>query len=141
MYSNPRYANEEDQGILLEQADGVDLYVDTGELYDQAVAGDFGPVLPFEPPAPPTVEELRHTMPTLTPRQLRLMLLQIDMSEDDVRAKIDAIEDPVAKQAATIEWEWATSYRRLHPLVQSIATDLGFPDEQLDDLWMYASTI
>jgi len=57
MFTNPRYANEVN-GILLEQLDGVDLYVDAGEIYDAAKAGAYGPVAPYIPPPPPTNEQV-----------------------------------------------------------------------------------
>ena len=54
---NPRYANEQD-GILLEQPDGVDLYIDKGPLYEQAKSGEFGVVAPYAPPPEPSPEEV-----------------------------------------------------------------------------------
>lgn len=57
MFTNPRYANEVD-GILLEQLDGIDLYVDSGEIYEAAKAGAYGPVAAYVPPPPPTDEEV-----------------------------------------------------------------------------------
>lgn len=57
MMKNPRYANEQD-GILLEQPDGVDLYIDKGPLYEQAKSGEFGVVAPYAPPPEPTPEEI-----------------------------------------------------------------------------------
>jgi hypothetical protein len=59
MYSNPRYINEIN-GILLDQADWPDtpLYVDSGEIYEDAKSGKYGPVAPYLPPPPPTDEEI-----------------------------------------------------------------------------------
>lgn len=47
MFTNPRYANEVG-GILLdyETSEGS-LYLDSGDLYDRAVSGEFGEVSPF----------------------------------------------------------------------------------------------
>ena len=52
MMKNPRFVNEAG-GILMDyDDDGLpSLYIDTGELYSRALAGEFGPVAPYEPPA------------------------------------------------------------------------------------------
>jgi hypothetical protein len=53
---NPKYVNDVG-GILVEQDDGVMLYLDSGELYEQAKKGKFGTVAPYvAPPAPNEVE-------------------------------------------------------------------------------------
>ena len=57
MFINPRYANEVG-GILLGQIDGIDLYVDSGEIYEAAKAGAFGPVTAYIPPPPPSDKEV-----------------------------------------------------------------------------------
>lgn len=44
---NPRYANS-DGGILIEQDDGVDLYVSSGPLYERIQGGEFGEIADFE---------------------------------------------------------------------------------------------
>ena len=56
---NPRYANPQG-GILLDyDEDGMpSLYVGSGDLYEQAKSGAFGPVAPYLPPPPPTNQEL-----------------------------------------------------------------------------------
>ena len=46
---NPRYSNP-NGGILIEKDSGVDLYIDSGELYQLVLAGEFGPVAAWEPP-------------------------------------------------------------------------------------------
>lgn len=49
--TNPRIVNEAN-GLMLDGPDGVALYLDAGELYDEAMRGAFGPVAPFVPPPP-----------------------------------------------------------------------------------------
>jgi hypothetical protein len=80
-------------------------------------------------------------LPVLTPRQLRLMLLQIGMDEAEITASIEAIEDAGARAAALIEWNWATRYERDHPLVAQLAAALEFEPAELDALWSYASQL
>jgi hypothetical protein len=54
---NPKYVNDVG-GILLEQNDSVMLYLDSGELYEQAKKGKFGTVEPYVAPHEPTEAEL-----------------------------------------------------------------------------------
>jgi hypothetical protein len=77
--------------------------------------------------------------PALTPRQLRLMLLQIGMTEGAITTSIEAMPDPAARVAALIEWNWATRYERDHPLVGQLAAALDFEPAELDALWGYAA--
>jgi len=46
--SNPRFANDQG-GILIEQDNGVCLYVDSGELYDAILSGEYGPIADYQP--------------------------------------------------------------------------------------------
>ena len=89
--------------------------------------------LPYVAPSP--------TFPPLSPRQLRLMILQIGLTDADVEAQIAAIPDPTERAAASIEWQWATRYDRTHPLVATLATALEFTDAELDALWAYAADL
>lgn len=79
--------------------------------------------------------------PALTPRQLRLMMLQIGVSEQDVADHIAGIEDPEERAAAQIEWAWASVYRRDHPLVALLADAMEFNASELNDLWNYAAEL
>lgn len=56
---NPRFANAQG-GIRLDydEPGQPSLYVDSGPLYDRAIAGEFGPVGPIEPRPGPTDEEI-----------------------------------------------------------------------------------
>ena len=53
-YKNPKYT--EDGGIIVEQDDGIGLYVFEGDIYQKAKQGAFGPVAEFVPYVP-TQEE------------------------------------------------------------------------------------
>ena len=79
-----------------------------------------------------TAEELRSSMPTITARQLRLALLP---RLDDVESLIEASGD----RALQIEWEYATTFERLHPAIVSIGDALGMTPEEIDALWLDAA--
>ncbi len=87
----------------------------------------------------PPVEPVVPILPTLTRRQLRLGLLSIGLTNDDIEAHIATIEDPIERAAAVIEWQDASTYERDHPVLVEVATALGLPPEQVDALWLWAS--
>jgi hypothetical protein len=68
---------------------------------------------------------------TLTARQARLWLLSAGLDGAAVRAQIDAMPEAGQREAAAIEWEYATEIRSDHPLVLSIASGLGLGESQL----------
>jgi hypothetical protein len=77
--------------------------------------------------------------PALTRRQLRLGLLSIGLTNDDIETHIASIEEPSERAAALIEWQDASSYERDHPVLVDVATALGLPPEQVDALWLWAA--
>ncbi len=86
---------------------------------------------------PPTPEELREQMPSLTARQFRLGLLRSGRSLSQVETAIAAIADPTEREMAQVEWEYAAEFNRTHPLVVSLSVTLGFSTpEEVDALWL-----
>lgn len=81
------------------------------------------------------------TLPTPIPqvvsaRQARLALLQNDL--------LATVEQAIASSnnaAIQIEWEYATELRRDNQLVASIGYSLNMTDEQIDQLFLLASTL
>lgn len=102
------------------------------EIWTKANDGEYGEIEDF---VPPTIEEIRTSMPPLTPRQLRLALLSIDVTEAEVDASLAG--DP----AGMIDWKYATSYLRTYPLLESLGAGFGLTPTQIDDLWTYALTL
>ncbi|ERP98270.1 hypothetical protein Q669_24055 [Labrenzia sp. C1B10] len=90
---------------------------------------------------PPTPGEVRASMPTVTARQLRHGLLNVNMDEADVEALIAAMPDEEERKRASIDWRTANEYERLHPLVVQISASLGLTPELVDSLWDYYRTI
>lgn len=69
-------------------------------------------------------------------RQARLALLQIGKLAD-VATAINALPSP-AKEAAQIEWEYATEVRRDSALMQQLAAAIGLTKADLDALFTQA---
>ena len=87
------------------------------------------------PPSPPPV-------PVITARQLRLALLRLGLTGAQVEAQIAAMPGTDAdREAAMIEWEYATSYQRDHQLVVALGAALGLTGAQIDVDWREAATL
>ncbi|MCR5939344.1 hypothetical protein FG152_00660 [Ochrobactrum sp. XJ1] len=110
-----------------------DEAVEQGWLYENET---------FSPPmAPPelTPEEKRAAMPNLTARQLRLGLLHLGKL-GGVPEAIAALPEP-EKSQAEIEWQFASEFRRLHPLIVQLRPILGLADEDVDQAWLEFSQV
>ena len=81
----------------------------TGEITEDP---DFLPE-PVEPIPPPPVT-------SVTARQARLWLLRAGVTDAIVRTAIESTLPPNKAAEALIEWEYATSFDRDHPLVKAI---------------------
>ena len=132
---NPRYANEIN-GILLDyDEEGMpSLYVDSGELYSRAIAGEFGPIAAYVPPPAPTFEERlasARASATLTRREFFQQLIVWNLY-DTVMAMAD---DPTVPLEVRVDLKEATSFDRTWPTLVEMAHSLGFTDEQLDALF------
>lgn len=90
---------------------------------------------PYVPPPP---EQQRAAMPDLTARQLRLGLLNAGLTPSQVTSTIEALPAGVEKETAKVEWEYATTFRRLHPLIATVGAGLGLTDDQIDAMWLSA---
>lgn len=109
------------------------------QLWDDALNGKYGPIAEYVAPSDPTPEEKRAMMPNLTARQLRLGLLSLGKL-NGVPTAISALPSP-DKEQAEIEWQYASEFRRLHPLIVQLIPILGLTDEQVDPIWEQFSTV
>jgi hypothetical protein len=75
------------------------------------------------------------TFPDLTSRQFWLALA-ITGHYDDVKASIELLD-----LEAQVEADKATSFERLHPLIVDLSPVLGLTESELNDLWLWASTL
>lgn len=80
-------------------------------------------------PIPP--EAARAQLPPLTARQFKLGLVRNGIPLATVEALIEDDED-------LVEWNYATQFERLHPLVTGLAPVLGLTDAQVDGMWVVA---
>lgn len=104
----------------------------------QAIAAALGDALPFEPVSAP----LAPAMPAITAAQLRLALLGLGVAGAQVEAAIDAMPGTdMQREAARIQWEYATIFQRQHPLVVAIGAALGMTEAQIDAAWLNAATL
>ena len=111
----------------------IEVNVMTGVVTEIALSQEEIAALP--PPPPPV-------MPTITRRQLRLALLRLGVTGDQVEAQIAAMPGtPIEREAAMIEWQDATTYERNHPLVVMLGAALGLTEAQIDAAWMGAATL
>ena len=87
------------------------------------------------PPAAPA-------MPSITARQLRLALLGLGLTGAQVEAQIATMPGTdTTREAARIEWEYATSYQRDHQLVVMLGAALNLTEAQITNAWMEAATL
>ena len=106
------------------------------EIWEKAKSGEYGKIADF---VAPTSEQVRERMPHLTARQLRLGLLSLGKL-GDVPAAIAALPSP-DKEQAEIEWQYASEFRRLHPLIVQLIPILGLSDDQIDGVWIEYSQV
>lgn len=72
-------------------------------------------------------------------RQGRLAILNAGLMTN-VETILNAMESP-EKEAALIEWEYSTTFKRLSPLVVSLGPQLGLTDDQIDALFDQAKDL
>ena len=94
------------------------------------------PDFPVHPYVPPEAADPRDGMPLLTARQFRLGLVNAGLTPSQVTAAIEAMPEGMAKEKAKIEWEYATTFKRTHPLIGTIAAAMGLAEDHVDSMWM-----
>jgi hypothetical protein len=84
------------------------------------------------------IEAARPKIPVeLTPRQFRLAMLQAGVSPAQITAMLEAAGD----EAGLIEWEYASSIRRDHPLIVTLAGALGKTEADIDQIFILGGGI
>jgi hypothetical protein len=72
---------------------------------------------------------------SVSPRQVRLLLLQQNLLED--------VETMILAQPKEIQiaWEYALEFRRDDPLLNTLAANLNLTEQQLDEFFIAASNL
>lgn len=83
---------------------------------------------------PPTPEERRALMPTLSSRQFWLAANTLGITEDMLLAATDDAE-------IIIEIRKTTEFHRTYDSVVMLAPLMGITAEQLDDVWLWATVV
>lgn len=112
----------------------IEMNVMTGEVTVVDLTPEEIAALPPPPPPPP--------LPAITAAQLRLALLGLGVTGAQVEAAINAMPGTDAdREAARIQWEYATTYRRDHPLVAALGAALHLTEAQIDEAWRAATAL
>ena len=75
------------------------------------------------------------------PRQFRLALLNLGVTSQDIVNAINSTMVYPEREKALIEWEFCLQFERSNFLVNSIGVHLGYNAEQLDQLFIDASSL
>lgn len=78
---------------------------------------------------------------TISARQVRLWLVDNDISLTSVEAAIDTIVNEKLREKTRVEWEFAPYVERSHPLIETIGEFLGLTSEQIDQGFLVASQL
>jgi hypothetical protein len=76
----------------------------------------------------------------LSARQLRLGLVGIGLDLTTIDTAIDGLPEPT-RSYAKISWEYSVEFERQNALVVTVASMLGWTDENLDMLWEIGSAL
>lgn len=79
-------------------------------------------------------------LPNLSARQFKLGLVRNGISLTSIETLLNAEPDALIREESTIEWNYASSYERTHPLVTSLSASLGLTAAQVDAMWEVALT-
>jgi hypothetical protein len=82
----------------------------------------------------------RTYLPPVTARQVRLALLGMGITMEQVTGALSSLEEP-ARSYALVEWEYATRFQRDNAFISNVAQILGWGDSELDALWIAAKAL
>ena len=88
----------------------------------------------LQPAAPTPIPKI------VTMRQARLALLQNELL-NQVDISINNIQDETEREQVRITWEYATEVERNNPMIKNLSERLGLTSDQLDNLFILASTL
>lgn len=78
---------------------------------------------------------------TISARQIRLWLIDNNISLSSVENAINGIVDEKLREKTLVEWEYAPYVERNHPLLDTLGEVLGLSSEQIDAAFAQASQL
>jgi hypothetical protein len=78
---------------------------------------------------------------TISARQIRIWLIQHNISLSAIEQAINSIPDEVTKEIVKVEWEYAPFIERKHPWINSLGQMLGLDSNAIDRAFIEASII
>lgn len=75
---------------------------------------------------------------TISARQIRLWLIENNISLTSVETAINGIVDEKLREKTLVEWEYAPYVERNHPLLDTLGEVLGLSSEQIDNAFAQA---
>lgn len=87
-------------------------------------------------------EKIAATPKEITKRQMLVFLYtQMGVTNDQIKAMIEAVEDVTQRELLKIEWEFATVVDRTNPNVIAFAAMMGINEDQLLNIFYAAKDI
>lgn len=126
-----RVSINNEQSIILKFNDNP-----TNELIETEVNKYLNSITPYTRPDPISV-----IPQTISARQVRIWLIQNNISLDQVDNIINNIQDPIMRDITKVEWEYAPYIERNHPMLPVLAEALGLDSFALDQAFVEASQI
>lgn len=84
--------------------------------------------------------EIANVPESITPRQAKQALFLNGITSAMVEGAISQLPSP-NKELALIEWEYSTAFLRSNPLVNQIGAVFGKTPSEIDDIWIFGSTL
>lgn len=63
---------------------------------------------------------------------IRYLLLQYNISDNEINKTIDNISDPIIRDSVRVEWEYAPYIERSHPWLIPLAQAIGLSESEID---------
>ena len=127
-----------DAGYLTVRSDSPEQPENTTEDASQRVVNIDGNVVDiirtWIPIVVPTPE-------TISARQIRLWLIENNISLSSVETAINGIVDEKLREKTLVEWEYAPYIERNHHLLETLASVLGLTNAQIDAGFIQASQL
>ena len=78
---------------------------------------------------------------TVTPRQLQLALIDLDIGPDDIPRELAKISDTKSRRKAVAEWGRASEIHRAHPLIGQVGAVFSLDTAALNALFRAAAQL